>query len=94
MISFILVAIVLSMICVLTAGFLHKNDIQTLLSQEKEMKVKRNTKKSKAVLFFGIYVFGIVMMFMNPHEPTAYIAPTIVGFCGSIGLIRYVLPDF
>ena len=44
--SFILVAIVLSMICVLTAGFLHKNDIQTLLSQEKEMKVKRNTKKS------------------------------------------------
>ena len=55
--SFILVAIVLSMICVLTAGFLHKNDIQTLLSQEKEMKVKRNTKKSKAVLFFGIYDF-------------------------------------
>lgn len=47
------------MICVLTAGFLHKNDIQTLLSQEKEMKVKRNTKKSKAVLFFGIYVFGL-----------------------------------
>ena len=44
--SFILVAIVLSMICVLTAGFLHKNDIQTLLSQEKEMKVKKNTKKS------------------------------------------------
>ena len=72
------------MICVLTAGFLHKNDIQTLLSQEKEMKVKRNTKKSKAVLFFGIYVFGIVMMFMNPHEPTAYIAPTIVGLGGAI----------
>lgn len=92
--SFILVAIVLSMICVLTARFLHKNDIQTLLSQEKEMKVKRNTKKSKAVLFFGIYVFGIVMMFMDPHEPTAYIAPTIVGLGGAIGVIRYVLPDF
>lgn len=58
------------------------------------MKVKRNTKKSKAVLFFGIYVFGIVMMFMNPHEPTAYIAPTIVGLGGAIGVIRYVLPDF
>ena len=34
------------------------------------------------------------MMFMNPHEPTAYIAPTIVGLGGAIGVIRYVLPDF
>lgn len=91
--SFILVAIVLSMICVLTAGFLHKNDIQTLLSQENEMKVKRNTKKSVSLAFFGIYIFGIVMMFMNPHEPTAYIAPTLVGLSGAVGVIRYVLPD-
>ena len=57
------------------------------------MKVKRNTKKSKVILFFGIYIFGIVMMFMNPHEPTAYIAPTIVGLSGAVGVIRYVLPD-
>ena len=81
------------MICVLTAGFLHKNDIQTLLSQEKEMKVKKNTKKSVSLTFFGIYIFGIVMMFMNPHEPTAYIAPTLVGLSGAVGVIRYVLPD-
>ena len=81
--SFVLVAIVLSMICVLTAGFLHKNDIQTLLSQEKEMKVKRNTKKSVSITFIAIYILGIVMMFMNPHEPTAYIAPTLVGLSGA-----------
>ena len=91
--SFVLVAIVLSMICVLTAGFLHKNDIQTLLSQEKEMKVKRNTKKSVSITFIAIYILGIVMMFMNPHEPTAYIAPTLVGLSGAVGVIRYVLPD-
>ena len=48
--SFVLVAIVLSMICVLTAGFLHKNDIQTLLSQEKEMKVKRNKRRGLLLL--------------------------------------------
>ena len=89
--SFVLVAIVLSMICVLTAGFLHKNDIQTLLSQEKEMKVKRNTKKSVSVIFIAIYILGIVMMFMNPHEATAYIVPTLVGL--AVGMIRYVLPD-
>ena len=33
------------------------------------------------------------MMFMNPHEPTAYIAPTLVGLSGAVGVIRYVLPD-
>lgn len=91
--SFVLVAIVLSMICVLTAGFLHKNDIQTLLSQEKEMKVKRNTKKSVSITFIAIYILGIVMMFMNPHEATAYIVPTLVGLGGAVGMIRYVLPD-
>ena len=63
--SFILVAIVLSMICVLTAGFLHKMIFKQFLSQEKEMKVKRNTKKSVSLIFFGIYIFGIIMMFMN-----------------------------
>ena len=81
------------MICVLTAGFLHKNDIQTLLSQEKEMKVKRNTKKSVSITFIAIYILGIVMMFMNPHEATAYIVPTLVGLGGAVGMIRYVLPD-
>lgn len=91
--SFVLVAIVLSMICVLTAVFLHKNDIQTLLSQEKEMKVKRNTKKSVSITFIAIYILGIVMMFMNPHEATAYIVPTLVGLGGAVGMIRYVLPD-
>ena len=25
------------------------------------------------------------MMFMNPHEPTAYIAPTLVGLSGAVG---------
>ena len=78
---------------ILVAIFLHKNDIQTLLSQENEMKVKRNTKKNVSLAFFGIYIFGIVMMFMNPHEPTAYIAPTLVGLSGAVGVIRYVLPD-
>ena len=57
------------------------------------MKVKKNTKKSVSLAFFGIYIFGIVMMFMNPHEPTAYIAPTLVGLSGAVGVIRYVLPD-
>ena len=87
--SFVLVAIVLSMICVLTAGFLHKNDIQTLLSQEKEMKVKRNTKKSVSITFIAIYILGIVMI----HEATAYIVPTLVGLGGAVVMIRYVLPD-
>ena len=77
----------------INSRFLHKNDIQTLLSQEKEMKVKRNTKKSVSVTFIAIYILGIVMMFMNPHEPTAYIAPTLVGLSGAVGVIRYVLPD-
>lgn len=92
--SFLLVAIVLSMICILTAGFLHRNDIQTLLTQEKEMKVKRNTKMFKTILFLGLYIFGIIMMFMNPHSSIAYIAPTIVGLTGAIGVIKYVFPDF
>lgn len=57
------------------------------------MKVKRNTKKSVSITFIAIYILGIVMMFMNPHEATAYIVPTLVGLGGAVGMIRYVLPD-
>lgn len=92
--SFLVVAIVLAMICVLTAGYLHRNDILVLLSQEKEMKFNHGSKKISPIVYFGIYAFGIVMMFMNPHEPQSYIAPTLVGVIGAVGIIRYVLPDF
>ena len=91
--SFLLVAIVLAMICVLTAGYLHRNDILVLLSQEKEMNFHGSSNKYKPLLYVAIYVFGIVMMFMNPHSPNAYIAPTLVGVIGVVGMIRYVLPD-
>lgn len=92
--SFLVVAIVLAMICVLTAGYLHRNDILVLLSQEKEMKFNHGSKKIPPIVYFGIYALGIVMMFMNPHEPQSYIAPTLVGVIGAVGIIRYVLPDF
>ena len=49
------------------------------------MKVKRNTKKSVSITFIAIYILGIVMMFMNPHEATAYIVPTLVGLGGAVG---------
>lgn len=91
--SFLLVAIVLAMICVLTAGYLHRNDILVLLSQEKEMNFHGSSKKYQPFLYIAIYIFGIVMMFMNPHDATAYIAPTLVGVIGVVGMIRYVLPD-
>ncbi|MGN1183228.1 MAG: ABC transporter permease [Faecalibacillus sp.] len=91
--SFLLVAIVLAMICVLTAGYLHRNDILVLLSQEKEMNFHGSSNKNQPLYYIIIYIFGIVMMFMNPHSPTAYIAPTLVGMVGVTGIIRYVLPD-
>lgn len=91
--SFLIVAIVLAMICVLTAGYLHRNDILVLLSQEKEMNFNKGSRKTSSLLYIGIYIMGIVMMFMNPHQADAYIAPTLVGIIGAIGIIRYVLPD-
>lgn len=92
--SFLVVAIVLAMICVLTAGYLHRNDILVLLSQEKEMNFNSGSKKVPSFVYFVIYIFGIVMMFMNPHQSDAYIAPTLVGVAGAVGIIRFVLPDF
>jgi len=91
--SFLVVAIVLAMICVLTAGYLHRNDILVLLSQENEMNFNKGSKKIPPILYFGIYLLGIIMMFMNPHQANAYIAPTLVGVAGAVGIIRFVLPD-
>lgn len=91
--SFLVVAIVLAMICVLTAGYLHRNDILVLLSQEKEMNFNSGSKKIFPIICFGIYIFGIVMIFMNPHQANAYIAPTAVGVVGAVGFIRFALPD-
>lgn len=92
--SFLIVAIVLVMICVLTAGYLHRNDIQVLLSQEKEMNFNKGSQRIPSVIYVFIYIFGVVMMFMNPHQSDAYIAPTLVGIVGVVGIIRYVLPDY
>lgn len=92
--SFLIVAIVLVMICVLTAGYLHRNDIQVLLSQEKAMNFNKGSQRIPSFIYMIIYVIGIVMMFMNPHQSDAYIAPTLVGVVGVIGIIRYVLPDY
>ena len=92
--SFLIVAIVLVMICVLTAGYLHRNDIQVLLSQEKEMNFNKGSQRVPSLIYVFIYIFGIVMMFMNPHQSDAYIAPTLVGIIGVVGIIRYVLPDY
>ena len=55
--------------------------------------IKRKLVIPSAVYLF-LYVFGIVMMFMNEHSATAYIAPTGVGIVGAIGLIRYALPEY
>lgn len=92
--SFLIVAIVLVMICVLTAGYLHRNDIQVLLSQEKAMNFNKGSQRIPSFLYVVIYILGIVMMFMNPHQSDAYIAPTLVGLVGVVGIIRYVLPDY
>lgn len=92
--SFLIVAIVLVMICVLTAGYLHRNDIQVLLSQEKAMNFNKGSQRIPSFLYVVIYILGIVMMFLNPHQSDAYIAPTLVGLVGVVGIIRYVLPDY
>lgn len=91
--SFLIVAIVLAMICILTSGYLHRNDILVLLSQEQEMNFNGGSKKIPSIIYFGVYLLGIVMMFVNPHQANAYIAPTLVGVAGAIGIIRFVLPD-
>lgn len=91
--SFLIVAIVLAMICVLVAGYLHRNDILVLLSQEKTMQFHSGLRKIPSFVYLGLYVLGIVMMFMNAHQANAYVAPTLVGIAGAMGVIRFVLPD-
>ena len=54
--SFVLVAIVLSMICVLTAGFLHKNDIQTLTKSRKRNESEEKYKE-KCFYYFYCYLY-------------------------------------
>ena len=86
---------ILVALCVFASGYIYRNDISSLLQQEKAMDFsdKRKLVIPSAVYLF-LYVFGIVMMFMNEHSATAYIAPTGVGIVGAIGLIRYALPEY
>lgn len=93
--TIVVVAMILVALCVFASGYIYRNDISSLLQQEKAMDFsdKRKLVIPSAVYLF-LYVFGIVMMFMNEHSATAYIAPTGVGIVGAIGLIRYALPEY
>lgn len=92
--SILLVAIMLGMLSVLVAGYIYRNDIQTLLSQEKEMDFHdKRRHKFPSVLFGVVYLLGIAMMFMQEHSGIAYITPTLVGIVGAVGMIKFYLPD-
>ena len=75
--TIVVVAMILVALCVFASGYIYRNDISSLLQQEKAMDFsdKRKLVIPSAVYLF-LYVFGIVMMFMNEHSATAYIAPT------------------
>lgn len=89
-VSVVMLVIVL---CVFTGGYIYRNEITELMKDETNM-VFKDTRKLKlppnAYVFF--YFFGIVMMFMNPHSPISYIAPSGVGVIATAGIIRYVMP--
>lgn len=93
--TLIVVTVILVILCVFASGYIYRNDITTLLQQEKAMDFGDKRKlKIPSLIYVFLYVFGIVMMFMNEHNPMAYIAPTLVGILGAVGLIRYALPDY
>lgn len=93
--TLIVVAVILIILCVFAGGYIYRNDISTLLQQEKAMDFSDKRKlKLPSFIYVFLYLFGIVMMFMNEHSATAYIVPTGVGILGAIGLIRYALPDY
>lgn len=93
--TLIVVVIILVTLCVFANGYIYRNDISSLLHQEKAMDFNNKQRiRIPPIVYMFLYIFGIVMMFTNEHSPTAYIAPTGVGIAGAIGLIKYALPDY
>lgn len=92
--TLILVVMVVIMLCVFASGYIYRNDIKFLMSEDSKMEGSdtRKLKIPNAVYIF-IYFFGIVMMFMDEHSNTMYTVPSLVGIAGSIGIIKYVMPD-
>lgn len=80
-------------LCVFTGGYIYRNEITELMKSETNMVFQDKRKmKLPANIYVFIYLFGIVMMFMNPHSPISYIAPSLVGVIGAAGSIRYTIP--
>lgn len=89
---FAIVLLVL-VLCAFTGGYIYRNEITELMKEETNMVFKDTRKLQLPIHFYTFcYCFGIIMMFMNPHSPISYIAPSLVGVVGAIGMIRYVMP--
>lgn len=92
--TLVVVAMILVCLCVFANGYIYRNDISDLLQQEKAMTFKNQRKLSlPSFVYVFLYVFGVILMFVNGHTPISYVAPTAVGLLGAIGTIKYTMPD-
>ena len=74
--------------CFFASGYIYRNDISSLFYNKKkamDLCDKRKLVIPSAVYLF-LYVFGIVMMFMNEHSYRYIALPGRI--VGAIGLIR------
>lgn len=92
--TLIVLAIILLIISVFASGYIYRNDLLTLLNQEKTMDFKGNNRgKIPSITYLFLYLFGIYMMFTNDHSMIAYVGPTCVGMLGAMGFLRRTLPE-
>lgn len=87
------IVLLVLVLCSFTGGYIYRNEITELMKEETNMVFKDTRKLQLPIHFYTfLYIFGIIMMFMNPHSPISYIAPSLVGVVGAVGMIRYVMP--
>jgi len=91
--TFVTFLAVFTFVVMLDMGFVHRNDVTTMISGEKSNAVKTHGSDVKtAALYIGLVVLGFAMIASAPFSASEYLAPCLVGSFGLSGVLARVVP--
>lgn len=90
------IATVFTMIVVIiifSSGFIHRNDIQVLLStQTVNVHEDKRLFKFPRLFYVGLYIFGIILMLFSEYSVSIFAVPCFLGILGAGGMMSHVFP--
>lgn len=92
--TFFSVLAMLFAVLLYSSGFVHRNDVQEMLSVQtvnahKDVRIIKFPKQ----FYIFVYIFALLLMIVSEYSVGVFIFPCLIGIAGAGGMMNYVVPD-